>query len=131
MADYLFGNIFLFCSFGFFTQLVLSSSLKHNFTNILTIVMELHCSALVNGGNILTAEHKERKKKKNRTWTSEWTHIRPRCLSGSSWSSARPVPHSRRWVLPGRSTGPPTHAPDGSCSSSGPPCTTRGKQTPL
>lgn len=26
--------------------------------------MELHCSALVNGGNILTAEHKERQKKK-------------------------------------------------------------------
>lgn len=59
--------------------------------------------------------------------TPEWTHIRPRRPSGSSWRWARRAPRCKRWAPLGRSTGPPTHAPDGSCSSSGPPCMTRGR----
>lgn len=55
--------------------------------------------------------------------------MQPRHQSGSSWSSARLDPRCRRWALLGRSIAPPTHAPDGSCSLSGPPCTTRTKKT--
>lgn len=49
--DYLFGNIFLQCSFVYLT-----SFMQHPFTNVSTTVMELRCSGLVNGGNILTAK---------------------------------------------------------------------------
>lgn len=64
---------------------------------------------------------------KNETNRSEQTYKRPRHQLGSSWSSVRLGQCCRRWARPGRSTAPPTRAPDGSCSSSGPPCTTAGR----
>lgn len=131
---FMFEAYFPQCCFGMFTQMVLCSSLEHLFTNTSTTFMKLHDPAwtVPDLRIVLTfLQKKTLKQTKNKqTKQPEWTHMRPRRQSGSSWRSARLGPRCRRWALPGRSTAPPTHAPDGSCSSSGPPCMTRGKQTP-